>query len=114
LFAHDARALSHGCIRVEAPEALAAAVLSGESWSVETINAAIDTGAQQTVALGAPLPVYLLYITASPNEAGEIAYADDVYGRDAAVVAALDGPDAALGRQAATAPVRCPVAPSMP
>lgn len=114
LFNRDARALSHGCIRVEAPEALAARLLASTEWSVESVEAAIDTGEQQIVALAAPMPVYLLYVTAEANEAGETVYSDDVYRRDAAVVAALDAPDVALARQAAAAPVRCPAEPSMP
>lgn len=114
LFDRDQRALSHGCIRVEAPEALAAAVLGRDDWTIEAIESAIAQDASEEVALAAPMPVYLVYITASANEAGEIAYADDVYRRDGAIVAALDGPDVALARQAAAAPVRCPTEPSMP
>lgn len=114
LFARDQRALSHGCIRVEAPEALAVGVLGREDWTLEVVNTAIEAGDQQVVALGEPLPVYLLYITASVNDDGEIAYARDVYRRDRAIVAALDGPDVALARRAAAAPARCPAEPSIP
>lgn len=114
LFERDARALSHGCIRVESPEALAAGVLAHEAWTVESVNDAIESGAQQSVALAAPMPIYLIYITVTADEAGQIAYADDIYRRDAAVAAALDGPDVALARQAAAAPLRCPVEPSIP
>lgn len=107
LFARDGRALSHGCIRVQEPEALAVSVLATQDWSLEAVTAAIDSAQQQTIALGAPLPVFLIYMTAMPGADGEIAYAGDVYRRDGAVVAALDAPDAALARQAAAAPAHC-------
>jgi murein L,D-transpeptidase YcbB/YkuD len=114
LFARDRRALSHGCIRVEAPDALAVGVLGRDDWTIDSVNAAIETGALQTVTLGEAMPVYLLYITATVNADGEIAYAEDIYRRDRAVVAALDGPDVALARRAAAAPARCLAEPSMP
>jgi L,D-transpeptidase YcbB len=75
---------------------------------------AVETGAQQNVPLREPVPVYLVYMTATANEAGEIVYADDVYRRDAGVIAALDAPDIALARRGAAAPVRCAAEPSMP
>lgn len=114
LFARDQRALSHGCIRVEAPEALAVGVLGREEWTLAAVDAAIEAGDQQIVTLGETLPVYLLYITASVSEDGEIAYARDIYRRDRAIVAALDGPDVALARRAAAQPARCPAEASIP
>lgn len=114
LFEREGRALSHGCIRVEAPEDLAARTLAAQDWTPDSVKAAIETATQQTVPLAEPLPVYLIYITAVVDEAGEVAYADDVYRRDSAVIAALDAPDIALVRQAAARPVRCPAAPALP
>lgn len=114
LFNRDRRAFSHGCIRVEGPEALAESLISRNDWTQEAIRAAIENGEQQQVALDTAVPVVLLYITATVNEAGDVAYADDVYRRDGPVLAALDGPDVALARQAAAAPLRCPADPSMP
>lgn len=114
LFARDRRALSHGCIRVETPEALAASVIASPDWTQEAIETAIAAGATEEIPLSTPMPVYLFYITAAATEAGDIVYSDDIYGRDAALIAALDGPDVALARQAAAAPVRCPIEPAMP
>jgi L,D-transpeptidase YcbB len=107
LFERPVRALSHGCIRVQAPDALAETVLAG-AWTRTAINSAIATGETQAIALSDPLPVLLVYLTATINGDGDIAYAEDIYRRDAAVLAALDGPDAALVRRAATPAVRCP------
>jgi len=113
LFEREERALSHGCVRVENPVELAERVLAAPDWTRATIEAAIESGVQQNVALNEPLPVYLIYITATANAAGDIVYANDIYRRDGGVVAALDGPDAALARQAATPRETCAAA-SMP
>lgn len=106
LFDRPARALSHGCIRVQAPDALAETVLAGQ-WTRTALNDAIATGETQTIALSDPLPVVLVYLTAALNADGDIVYADDIYRRDAAVIAALDGPDAALVRRTATPAAIC-------
>jgi murein L,D-transpeptidase YcbB/YkuD len=106
LFERPARALSHGCIRVQAPDALAEAML-GEAWTQEVLHEAIAAGQTQTIALREPLPVLLVYVTAALNGDGTIAYAEDIYRRDAAVVAALDSPDAALVRRPVTLAPAC-------
>jgi L,D-transpeptidase YcbB len=111
LFERDERALSHGCIRVENPADLAELVIGAPDWTREAIDAVIESGVQQSVALSDPLPVFLIYITASANEAGDIVYADDIYRRDTGVVAALDSPDVALARQAARPRETCAAAP---
>lgn len=114
LFDRDIRALSNGCIRVQQPEDLAVGVLGLPNWTREALTAAIDTAEQRTVALARPLPVFLIYMTAAPGEDGAIAYASDIYARDAGVVAALDAPDVALARQAVAAPSRCAAEPAIP
>lgn len=90
LFARADRALSHGCIRVAEPVALATTVLADTAWDQTAIEAAIDTGATQTIALASPLPIYVLYVTAAADSTGAVRYADDIYRRDVAVVRALD------------------------
>ena len=42
--------------------------------------------------LPVPLPVYLLYLTASADAEGTLAFADDPYAWDPPLVAALDAP----------------------
>jgi murein L,D-transpeptidase YcbB/YkuD len=46
-----------------------------------------QAGTEQRVPLANPVPVYITYLTALPDGAS-IAYFDDVYGRDAARLAA--------------------------
>ncbi len=90
LFARDVRAFSHGCIRVERPLALAAFALQGDPrWTEETLQAAIDTGAQRTIVLANPVPVHVLYWTAWADDRGVLQFRDDLYGRDPVVLRAL-------------------------
>jgi len=91
LFEHDSRAFSSGCIRIESPFELAR-VLLGDAWPQERIDALVETGRTETVVLERPLPVMILYWTAEVDATGRVSFFPDVYGRDAAVVAALGKP----------------------
>ncbi|WP_245909683.1 L,D-transpeptidase family protein [Rhodobacter viridis] len=91
LFQKDVRAFSHGCIRVGRPFDLAYALLAAQESDPEGyFKSVLNTGAETTVKLREPVPVHLVYFTALPNARGRIEYRDDVYGRDAALFAALD------------------------
>lgn len=90
LFERDERALSHGCIRVAEPVQLAARVLSDPAWDEAALNAAIEEGATTTIRLSEPVAVYVLYLTAAPDENGAVRYADDIYGRDTRLLRALE------------------------
>jgi L,D-transpeptidase YcbB len=81
LFDEEARALSHGCIRVEDPLSLAELVLGGETtgWTAERIESAIG-GRERTVFLPRPLPVHIEYFTEFVDEFGEVQERPDVYG----------------------------------
>lgn len=92
LFAREQRALSHGCVRVDDALDLAAAVL-GPAYSASSLQTEVDTGQTSSLPLAAPLPVYALYITAFSAD-GAVLYDQDIYGRDAALIAALDAPAA--------------------
>jgi murein L,D-transpeptidase YcbB/YkuD len=64
LFARDRRDFSHGCIRVEAPVALAQFVLRDDpAWTEERIRQAMEKGASATLSLKQPLPVLIAYST---------------------------------------------------
>lgn len=96
LFARTDRALSHGCIRVEDTLGLAEAVIADPAWNLAALQRAIAGGETRAITLPTPMPIYVLYLTAAEGEGGAVAYFDDLYHRDAPVVAALDAPDAAL------------------
>ncbi len=83
------RTLSHGCMRLEDPRALAAALLAAQGWDRPRIDALIATSATQGVALRTPTPVYVLYRTAEVVADGRTAFRRDVYGWDAKLLRAL-------------------------
>jgi len=90
-FRESRRDLSHGCIRVENPGALAAWVLRGvPGWTPESIKAAMDGTETVTVKLPAPIPVLIQYGTAAVEENGEVRFFEDIYSRDAAEAAVFD------------------------
>jgi murein L,D-transpeptidase YcbB/YkuD len=90
LFALSRRDLSHGCIRVEHPAALAQFVLGQQSsWSADTIQDALQPGPTRHVDLARPVPVVMFYATASVDSNGNVRFAADMYGHDAKLVRAL-------------------------
>lgn len=107
VFARVDRALSHGCIRVDDPLGLAAAVLDDPRWTPETLQEVIAAGAERVEMLPRPLAIYILYLTAVVGSDGNVTYYDDLYGRDQRLLAALKAPDAALVA-IADPPPRCP------
>lgn len=87
LFRNPARAYSSGCVRLQEPRAMAAAVLgSSESY----VGSQIASGENRTLPVNRNLPVYVAYFTAWPDDNGRVNYYSDVYGRDAALKKALD------------------------
>lgn len=90
LFDRARRDLSHGCIRVEQPVALAEFVLaSPQVWNAGAIETAIASGKTRTVHLPATVPVVLFYATAITEHDGRTLFADDIYGGDAALIEVL-------------------------
>jgi murein L,D-transpeptidase YcbB/YkuD len=83
LFARAGRAFSHGCVRVEQPEALAKWVLvDSPEWTGEKILAAMKAGVEQHVKLERKIPVHMVYFTAWADDAGTVRVVPDVYGYD--------------------------------
>lgn len=90
LFANEVRAFSHGCIRVGDPMDLAYALLSKQSDDPQAeFESYLVTKRESSVSLTTPVPVHLVYFTAWPSQNGTMGYRRDVYGRDAALLAAL-------------------------
>ncbi len=85
LFARDRRALSHGCIRVEEPAALARYVLGDQpEWTDARIQGAMHAHRERYVKLTRALPVHSGYWTAWVGPDGQVSFADDPYGIDGA------------------------------
>ena len=90
LYASSMRAFSHGCIRLEYPEQLAVALLElEEEWTEARISSTIGSGKRRQVNLTEPLPVYLTYHTVKITDSGEVAFFNDIYGRDQREIARL-------------------------
>jgi murein L,D-transpeptidase YcbB/YkuD len=90
LYEQDQRTFSSGCIRVQKPFELAELVLNDPQWNKESIDAVIATKETRTVNLKKPVPVLILYWTAQPRPDGQVIFRNDVYGRDAQTLAALN------------------------
>ncbi len=90
LFERDLRAFSHGCVRLQQPREMAAAVLG---TSLDHIAEKLKQG-HSTEKVTRKIPVYVAYFTAWPNAAGKVEYFADVYDRDARLEQALEKTDA--------------------
>lgn len=84
LFFKDQRALSHGCIRIEDPIAMAKYVMRDQpEWTEPRIREAMDARREQTVRLKSRIPVHIGYWTAWVEPDGKtVTYTDDPYGID--------------------------------
>ena len=118
LFKHDKRAYSHGCMRVEDPlkygEVLLSLVLPNERYTADRLQKMFG-GSEININFPTTIPVHLTYQTAFVDDAGKLALRDDVYGRDARLLAVMKGSerkvaDLAIDRPkgSSTAPVKMP------
>jgi L,D-transpeptidase YcbB len=93
-FANDRRAESHGCMRVQDPvkyaEVLLSMVRSGEGYTQDRIRKMF--GAYETdIQFPTFIPVHLTYQTALVDDQGKLEFREDIYGRDQALLAILNG-----------------------
>lgn len=89
LFARTRRDFSHGCIRLEDPQAMAEWVLRDQpEWTSERIGEAMSKDVPTRVDLTASLPVIIFYTTVLADEERPHFYRD-IYGHDRALDAAL-------------------------
>ena len=96
LFERERRDFSHGCIRLEAPVALAQFVLRDDpAWTEERIREAMDAGVSTTARLRRPVPVLIAYSTVVVK-AATVYFFRDLYGHDAVLDRALRQRTAAL------------------
>jgi murein L,D-transpeptidase YcbB/YkuD len=96
MFAHDKRAYSHGCMRVQNPDQYAAVLLHitnpKDGYTADRIRNMYGTG-ERDIQLQYQIPVHLTYQTAAVDESGHLVIREDIYGRDARLLAALKGED---------------------
>jgi murein L,D-transpeptidase YcbB/YkuD len=83
LFNETDRAFSHGCIRIEQPEKLAAFLLrENPKWNNTTIHTAMHAGKEQYVSSFKKVPVYIGYFTAFVDRDNQLNFRKDIYGLD--------------------------------
>jgi murein L,D-transpeptidase YcbB/YkuD len=119
LFARDKRAYSHGCMRVQNPltygEKILSLVLPKEHYTEARLQSMFG---DSEININFPkfIPVHLTYQTAFVDDDGKLQLREDVYGRDAKMIAILKSSerkvaDIAVERAPNTSskPVRMPV-----
>ncbi|UYO75217.1 L,D-transpeptidase family protein [Halomonas qinghailakensis] len=89
LFQRDQRALSSGCVRVEGVMEFAQLLLQDSGSRYQLSSLLSSSGSDRNVNLPQRIPVALHYLTAWPNAQGEVEFRDDIYRRDASLLAAL-------------------------
>ncbi|MFW5634397.1 MAG: L,D-transpeptidase family protein [Erythrobacter sp.] len=93
LFAQDDRALSHGCIRTEGALELGMTLaILGKGASRDEAVEISTSGEYTKVMIERHIPAYITYFTYGTNVEGEMIEFEDIYGRDAPVLASLDEP----------------------
>ena len=90
LFDRDLRTFSHGCVRVGRPLDLAYHLLAAQTSDPEGLfQGHLASGDERRVNLEQPIGVHLVYWSAWVTPSGRANYRGDPYGRDAAVLRAL-------------------------
>jgi len=90
LFLRSNRSFSHGCIRISKAHELAEYLLNNNpDWSPDRLQKAIDQGKGRTIGLSNPVPVHILYLTASADDQGTACFSKDIYNRDQPLITAL-------------------------
>lgn len=86
LFNRADRALSSGCVRLQKPEEFANVLLQNTNWSAERIKKAMNQSKEQWVNTPEQTPIYLVYWTTWSDPDGNIQTANDIYGKDSALL----------------------------
>ena len=92
LFAKEDRAFSHGCMRVQNPDQYASVLLNitepNAHYTPDKIRSMYGSG-EINLNFPTPIPVNLTYQTAFVDDAGNLQFRKDVYGRDANMLSLL-------------------------
>ena len=92
LFAREDRAFSHGCMRVQNPDQYASVLLNitepNAHYTPEKIKSMYGSS-EINLNFPTPIPVNITYQTAFVDDAGNLQFRKDVYGRDANMLSLL-------------------------
>ena len=98
LFEREVRAFSHGCIRLNDPFDFAYTVLARQTEDpIKFFHTRLESGREARVDLDQTIPVHIVYRTVFTDARGKAHYRRDVYGRDAAILRALEGQGVVVG-----------------
>ena len=93
LFAHEVRAYSHGCMRVQDPAKYAEVLLNiarpREHWTADKIKRMFGRSEQDIQLQPTPIWVHLTYQTAFVDNAGKLQMRRDIYNLDSRTLAAI-------------------------
>ena len=94
-FAHETRAYSHGCMRVQDPAKYAEVLLNivrpQEHWTAERITRMYGSSEHNLQLQPTPVWVHLTYQTAFIDKAGKLQMRRDIYNIDSRTIAAIKG-----------------------
>jgi murein L,D-transpeptidase YcbB/YkuD len=89
LFSSKTRALSHGCVRVQAWEDLAKFILRNDSLNsaknavpIDSLESWLITKQKKYIPVRKPIPLFIRYFTTDVDDKGKLVFYDDVYGED--------------------------------
>src|SRR5271166_4802103 len=110
MFAHDVRAFSHGCMRIQDPAKYADVLLNiarpNEHWTVDRVTRMFG-GGEQDIALPTQIWVHTTYQSAFVDDNGKLQFRRDVYNLDSRTLAAIKSERAIIetGPEAKSEPV---------
>jgi murein L,D-transpeptidase YcbB/YkuD len=88
LFGRSSRALSHGCVRVQAWDELARYILRNDSLyspnavPVDSLEKWLTLKQKRYVPIRKPIPLFIRYFTCDVTAEGRLSFYEDVYGED--------------------------------
>ena len=88
------RSLSHGCIRTKNIVGLAKKIFTDEAnpkWTEAKVDEVLASKKNVQADFVKPIPVYIVYFSSAAATDGRLINYEDVYRRDAKILAALDG-----------------------
>lgn len=93
LFNAEVRAFSHGCVRTENAQMLGMTMaMMGAGLTVDEAVAYANSGKYTKVPMTTTFPVYIVYFTMAQDINGKLSTFNDIYGRDAPVLASFARP----------------------
>lgn len=88
LFSKSSRALSHGCVRVQAWDELARYILRNDSTysanaiPIDSMESWLATKQKKYIPVRKPIPLFIRYFTCDVSDEGRLVFYEDIYGED--------------------------------